>query len=417
MSVKKHTLKLVAATAVASIMSTSAMAEGTIKIAFIDPLSGPFAAVGQSGFSEYKFAADYFANNQGGVIGKKIEIVGLDNKISPKESLIQLKNAIGQGIRFIAQGNSSGVANALTDAIRKHNKRNPDKTVLFLNYSAVDPALTEKKCNFWHFRFDANANMKMSAITDTIKKRKDIKKIYIIGQDYSFGKAVSAAAKKFLKMKRPDIEIVGDELHPIGKVKDFTPYISKISASGANAIITGNWGADMVNLARAANSGGVKADFFTYYAAGTGITAAIGEGGVGRIRLVSEGHQNPAPTATWDAYLGAYKKLNPKKDITQARIAHVVQMFVKAVKKANSADPMKVAFALEGMENTTLAGDKMVMRASDHQLQMPLQIAVHSAGVKWDIDNSGYGLQTENTVPLTTNELATSCNMKNRPKM
>ena len=347
MSVKKHTLKILAATALAGVMSTSAMAADTIKIGYIDPLSGPFSAVGQTGLAQFQFAADYFAKNQGGVMGKNIEVIGFDNKISPKESLIQLKNVIGQGIRYIVQGNSSGVANALTDAISKHNKRNPDKTVLFMNYSAVDPALTNDKCNFWHFRFDGNADMKMSAITDTIKARSDIKSIYIIGQDYSFGKAVSAAAKKFLAMKRPDIKIVGDELHPIGKVKDFTPYISKISASGADAIITGNWGADMVNLARAAESGGVKADFFTYYAAGTGITAAIGEGGVGRIRLVSEGHNNPAPTATWDSYNAAFKEKHPKLDLNQARIAHTIQMFVQAVKKSGSDDPMKVAMALE----------------------------------------------------------------------
>lgn len=416
MSVKKSTIKVLATAAVAGLMSTAAMAEDTVKIGYIDPLSGPFSAVGQGGLLQFQFAADYFANNQGGVLGKKLEVIGFDNKVSPKESLIQLKNAIGQGVRYVVQGNGSSVAHALTGQISKYNKRNPGKEILFLNYSAVDPALTEEKCSYWHFRFDANADMKMSAITDVIKDRKDIKKIYIIGQDYSFGKAVSAAAKRFLKEKRPDIEIVGDELHPIGKVKDFTPYISKISASGADAVITGNWGADMVNLARAAQSGGLKADFFTYYAAGTGITAAIGEGGVGHIRLVADGHANPTRTAVWDAYNEAFKAKHPDTDLNQARIAHTIQYLIKAMKQANSTEPKDVAKALEGMEVTTLAGDKLVMRAQDHQLQMPLQIMVHTKGVKWDYDKSGYGLQTEASVPLEANTLPTSCNMDNRPK-
>ena len=148
--------------------------------------------------------------------------------------------AIDQGIRFIAQGNSSGVANAITDVVKKHNRRNLDQQVLFLNYSAVDPALTNDKCNFWHFRFDANADIKMDALTDVMAGNQNIKKVYLIGQDYSFGKAVAAAAVKFLKAKRPDVEIVGNELHPIGKVKDFTPYARKIGSSGADAMITGN---------------------------------------------------------------------------------------------------------------------------------------------------------------------------------
>ncbi|MGI9503570.1 MAG: ABC transporter substrate-binding protein, partial [Geminicoccaceae bacterium] len=185
-----------------------------IRLAFIDPLTGPFATTGESGLRTFEHAVEVLVNEKGGVLGgRPFEIVPLDNQISPKESLIQLKRAIGEGIRFIFQGNSSGVANALTDAIAKHNRRNPDERVLFLNYSAVDPALTNEKCNFWHFRFDANADIKMDALTDVIAANAEVGKVYIIGQDYSFGKAVAAAAEKFLGEKRPDIEIVGNELH------------------------------------------------------------------------------------------------------------------------------------------------------------------------------------------------------------
>ena len=38
------------------------------------------------------------------------------------------------------------------------------------------------------------------------------------------------------------MKVVGDELIPLGKVKDFSPYITKIKASGAQALLTGNWG-------------------------------------------------------------------------------------------------------------------------------------------------------------------------------
>ena len=187
--------------AVGVFIGSSAFAD-TVKIAFIDPLSGPFATTGTIGLAEWKYAVEKLVNEKGGVLGgKKMEVVALDNKMDGKESLVQVQVAIDQGIRFIAQGNSSGIANAITDMVKKHNKRNPDKQVIFLNYSAVDPALTNDKCQFWHFRFDANADIKMDVITDVIAAESGIKKMYLIGQDYSFGKAVAAAAEKYLRKK------------------------------------------------------------------------------------------------------------------------------------------------------------------------------------------------------------------------
>ena len=283
-------------------VSATALCAEEVKIAFIDPISGPFASTGSNGLHQYQFAADQVVNEKGGILnGTTFKVDGFDNKASPQDSLIQLQVAIDQGYKYIAQGNSSGVAHALTDAIEKHNKRNPDNRVLFLNYSAVDPALTNDDCNFWHFRFDANADIKMDVLTDVIAKDESIKKVYLIGQDYSFGKAVAAAANSMLKEKRPDIEIVGDELHPIGKVKDFTPYARKITASGADAVITGNWGADMLGLGKALVANGYTGPLFTYYAAGSGITAAFGEAGKDVIRLVTEGQVNPPPTPEAEA--------------------------------------------------------------------------------------------------------------------
>ena len=182
-----------------------------VKVAFIDPLSGGAAATGILAQKTHQFYIDAI-NAAGGVNGEKIELMSFDNKVNPQESLIQLKKALDEGARYVVQGNGSSVALAITEAVLKHNERNPGKEVLFLNYAAVDPALTNEKCNFWHFRFDADADMKMAAMTDVIAKDNKIKRVYLINQDYSFGKAVAAAATKMLGEKRPDIKIVGDEL-------------------------------------------------------------------------------------------------------------------------------------------------------------------------------------------------------------
>src|SRR3989338_5904378 len=347
-------------------------AQETIKIGYIDPLSGPFAATGENGLNQFRMAAERI-NKAGGVLGKKLEIVGFDNKVSPQESLVQLKKVISEGIHFVFQGNSSGVAHAISDAVRKHNERNPKDRILYLNYSAVDPALT-----------------------NVIKQNKKLTKIYVIGQDYSFGKAVADAAVAMLGQKRPDVKIVGNELHPIGKVKDFSPYVQKIIASGADAVITGNWGADMINLAKAANEAGLKVPFYTYYAASDGVTAAIGAAGVDRIRLVHESPAaNPKATKGAAAYYTAYKKLYPKNDVNQPRILTGLEMLAQAINRAKTTDADKVAAALEGAEYTTLNGDRVVMRKADHQLQMPIYISVHTDNnIVIDYDNSGFGLVT-----------------------
>jgi ABC-type branched-subunit amino acid transport system substrate-binding protein len=243
----------------------AAPASAQIRIAYIDPLSGSMAATGEHGLHEVEFAAERI-NAKGGILGQKVEIVPMDNKLSTQESLILLKSAADQGIRYIMQGNGSSVAGALIDALNKHNERNPDKTILFLNYAAVDPDFTNDKCSFWHFRFDANSDMKMDALTTYMKGEKKIQKAYLLNQDYSFGHQVAKAARAMIESKRPDVKIVGEELHPLAKVKDFAPYVAKIQASGADSVITGNWGSDLQLLVKAARDANLRADFYTYYA-------------------------------------------------------------------------------------------------------------------------------------------------------
>jgi len=411
----KNITKLGAVSALSLIVGASASFADTIKVGFIDPLSGPFASTGTNGLHQFEFAADYMVNANGGLLdGTMMEVVGFDNKISPKESLIQLQVAIDQGIRYIVQGNSSGVANALTEAVDKHNRRNPDSRVLFLNYAAVDPALTNDKCNFWHFRFDAHADMKMDAITDSIAEETDIKNVYVIGQDYSFGKAVSDAANKFLGEKRADVTIVGDELHPIGKVNDFTPYARKIVNANTDAVITGNWGADMLGLGKSIIENGYTGPIYTYYAAGSGITAAFGESGKGTIRLVGEGQINPPPNDEAAAYVTAFKEKYSDGNVDQTRIANTIGMLAAAIEEAGTADDVvAVANALSGMEYETIFGGKIFMRPQDHQAVQDLHIFEHTdVDMPFPFDNSPYGVRVIKTIPMASADIETTCQMK-----
>ncbi|MFS0754203.1 branched-chain amino acid ABC transporter substrate-binding protein [Noviherbaspirillum sp. 1P10PC] len=406
---------LVIASLVAACLPSAALAD-KVKIAFIDPLSGPFAPVGQGILNSWQMIAD-IANKEKWAGAHTFEVVGFDNKASPQESLSQLKSAIDQGYRYVTQGNGSAAAAALLDAINKHNERNPGKEVVYINYAAVDPDLTNSKCSFWQFRIDANSDMKMEAMTSFMAKKPEIKKVYIIGQNYSFGHQVTRAAKDYLKRKRPDIQIVGDDLHPIGQVKDFSPYIAKIKASGADTVVTGNWGADLALLIKAAKDADLKADFYTYYGSTTGVPTAMGAAGADRVKYVGYWNVNN------EGYVGKEIVENFKKKYNDDYYAMAtytgIAMLAKAFNEAKTTDPVKAAFAMEGMKLKSLNGE-VEMRKADHQLQQPLYIAtwvkVNGKDVKYDQENTGYGWRTDQKVDAFVAAQPTSCQMK-RPAM
>ncbi len=275
-----------------------------------------------------------------------LQLVVLDGKGSSEASLVQLRAAIDERIGFVMQGNSSAVAAALVAATDKQNARELDRRVVFLNYSADDPALTSASCSFWHFRFDAHAGMRMDALADALQKDRAVKKVYLLNQDYSFGHDVSREAQRAIREKRPDIAIAGDEFHPIGCVKDFALYIVKIRASGADAVVTGNWGNDLTLMVKAAREQGLDTKFYTFYGNGLGEQAVLGDAGVGRVIAVADWHPNAGGAAS-DAYYRAFRTRFPaaSDDYLVLRMPLMIDMLAAAMTRAGSADPLQVAHA------------------------------------------------------------------------
>jgi branched-chain amino acid transport system substrate-binding protein len=390
----------------------TAMAEDTLKIGYIDPLSGGGASVGEKGLKTFQFLADEL-NAKGGVLGKQVEIVPFDNKVNPQESLIQAQKAIDAGIRILTQGNGSSVAGALTDFVTKYNERNPGKEVLYFNYGAVDPVLTNDKCSFWHFRWDANSDIKMEALTNYMKGISSIKKLYLINQDYSFGESVRSQAKAMLAAKRPDIQIVGDELHPLLKITDFAPYIAKIKASGADSVITGNWGQDFALLLKAAADAGLRVNWYTYYASGPGGPTAIKEANLNN--QVFEVY-NGFPNIDHAQSRASEKAFRSKHDFSFFYPAAVneMRMLAAAADKANSLEPEKIALALEGLEFEVYNGGKGYMRKDDHQFFQPMYIASFGELTKdepFDEENTGWGWKVVKTIETAQTVLPTTCKM------
>jgi branched-chain amino acid transport system substrate-binding protein len=430
-NVRAWVLKLCWLLACAPVFALAQTPAVPVKMAMIEGLSGAFANTGEAVYRNLVWAVER-VNNRGGIRlpasaggNRMLALQRYDSKGQNEEVLSALRAAIDDGVQIVVQGNSSANAAVLIDAINKHNQRDPARRVLFLNYSAVDPVLTNEKCSFWHFRFDAHADMRVAALMDLIKSDTALKRAYLIGQDYSFGQAVLREARRQLAQQRPDVAIVGEELHPIGRVKDFAPYAAKIKASGAQAVITGNWGNDLTLLVKAAKDAGFDGSFYTFYGNALGAPAAMGDAGIGKVIAVADwmpNVQTPASEAFYQSFRTRFP--NPAEDYVHMRMQLMVEALAQAIEKAGSAarpaageglDVVAIARALEGA-SVTLQGQGGQMRASDHQFQQSLVVGVMdrvgTPGVKFDVEGSGYGFRVVKTIAAAAAEQPTSCKMQ-----
>jgi len=387
-----------------------------IRIAHIDTFSGPTASTGTTVAKTMQYAV-HLINERGGVLGRKLEVVQMDNAGDSNKAVAMLTSTIDQKINFMVQAGNSGIAGALLTAVEKHNQRNPAARVLFLNYGSALPDLTESKCSFWFFRFEAHQKMKMRAVADHVAKSPEIKKIYLINQDYSFGHEVSADAKALIGKVRPDIQFVGDEFHPFGKIKDFAPYVLKIKQSGADTVLTGNWGNDLALMVRVSKESGLNAKYITYYGGLFGVPTSIGAAGENTVFQIASWHPN-VPVEDRQPELEKYQrdfKARFGEDLYYTSILVQMDMLAKAIEKTgNTQDLVKIATALEGMEHDSPFG-KIKMRAQDHQASHPIYINQLVKGVKYDAEGLGMGWKTVAKVAGDDTQLPSPCKME-RPR-
>ena len=398
-----------------------------VKLALIEGLSGANANGGEAVYRNILWAVER-VNARGGVklsgaTAAPMVLERYDSKGQSEDALSSLRAAIDSGARFILQGNSSATASALIEAINKHNEREPGKRVVFLNYSAVDPALTNEKCSFWHFRFDAHSDMRIAALMDVLREDRSLKSVYLIGQDYSFGQAVLREARRQLAVQRPDVMVVGEELHPMLRIKDFLPYAQKIKSSGAQAVITGNFSADLTLLVKAAKDAGFEGKFYTFSGNALGAPAALGEAGVGKVLAVADWLPNVQGAAS-EAFYKSFRArfTRSEEDYVHMRMQLMVEALAQSIEAAARAspgaagipDPQAVALELE-RARVSLGGQGGVMRATDHQFQQALVVGQMerqgAPGVRFDVEGSGFGFKVIKTLSAAQAEQATTCKM------
>ena len=387
-------------------------AEEAVRIAIITPVSGAFAISGQIAEQHARFAIEKANAGPLAGTGKHLELVVLDNEASPEKSMTLLRKAVDEGVRYVTMGSGgSAVAFALTDAIAKHNKREPDRSVLFLNDAAIDPGLTNDKCSWWHFHFDADSDMKMHALTDYLVTQKDIHKVYVFNQDYSFGVSVERGAVAMLKDRRPDLVVVGAERVPLGKVKDFTPYMAKMQAAGADAVVTGNWGPDLTLLLKAAADTNFKGRFFTYYLNSRDIVAEAGMSAKGTANIAVFYDNIPVPEV--QAWIKEFEqRYNNVFSFWPGTIE--MMMLGELIKQTGTADPLTIGKALAGYTWKSPLGD-ITMRADNHQLLQPIFISVLDTGTPHVFPDVPLGFREIGRIEPKDTAMPTTCKFPNAP--
>ncbi len=360
-----------------------------VKIAFIDPLTGPFGEVGQNQLRSWQWVAEQH-NAQAKPGAVRFEVVGFDNRGSPQESVNAIKVVIDQGFRYVVQGNSSGVAHLIVETLNRHNARSPGHEVVYLNYAAMDPALTNEQCSPWHFRVDADTSMKVEALALYMREQPQIKKLFLLNQNYAHGQQVASFFKAALARHRPDISIVGDELHPLGAVKSFDAHVGRIRASGAQAVVTGNWGPDLTRLVQSLRQADVQVPLFTYYAAVSGTPKALAEMSRAEVYLIAANHSEH------EGELGRLMrdfKAEHGEDFYSLATYTGLNLLALAIERAGTTEPVAVASLLSGMRITGFDGPQ-TMRSDDHQLQTGLWLSrwqkVGAQGVD-GLAQTGYG--------------------------
>jgi branched-chain amino acid transport system substrate-binding protein len=397
----------------------SAEAEDSFRIGLIDPLSGPAATTGEVGLKTWQFLAGE-VNAKGGVNGQKLEVVGYDNKMNPQETAIQAQKAIDSGVRLLVRANGSAPGVALNDFLNKFNERNPTKQTLYFDYAGADPAATNEKCSYWQIRWAANIDMKVLALASFLKGQADTKKLYLFNGDYSTGQGIQKAMRANMTEKRPDVQIVGDELVPLMKVNDFAPYVEKIKASGADTVVTGAWGQDLALLLKAAGEAGLKIKWYTFFAQGIGSPTAVRQSGLPAhsVFQIYEAHANIASIPYREEEKNFRAVVGSGQTMMYPGTVNAMDMFVKASQELKTLDVAKIVARLEGAKFKPRAGGGAWIRAEDHQVFQTLYVASIGPIEKdkgFDEENTGWGWRNIGEVKPEETLVPTTCQMK-RPQ-
>jgi branched-chain amino acid transport system substrate-binding protein len=349
-------------------------ADDKIVLGVCEPLSGVMKDVGDRVVNTIKYSVEQI-NANGGVLGKKLVVVAEDSQLKADVATRKATKLILEDkADFIMTGVGSHVASAMM-RVAEQNKK------IFVTYTCEAASITRSEFTPYMFRVGLNTDQHSSVLTSYFGKHTNYKKFYILCQDYNFGREAADAFKKGIK-KIPGGELLGEEYHPIG-LKDFAPYITKIMASGAEVVLTGNYGPDLDNLIKTGASLGWKCITGNYFLDDPYRMQAIKEAAIGHV--TADCYMPTIDTPLNKIFVKNWHERHKGMEIgylypisTMGRTYAAVQWLGDVIKKAGSTDSEKIIKTWEGMDYEMPWG-RVTMRACDHQMITPGLIGVIEA--------------------------------------
>lgn len=359
----------------------------TIKIAVIAAFSGPAAAIGQSYLLPVGWAA-HDINKRGGIMvdGKRkmIEVIQADNQNRPDVTRKVTERMILQEKVDILWGTSGShlqkVINQLADKYKK----------ISVNAISLSDELMDKK-NFTKYAFMTCYSTEQIGRAFAYfygKIRKKESKFYILNQDYLFGHSLASGFKIGLKEYFPEAQIVGEDYHKLF-LTDFAPYLTKIKASGAEVIFTGDWSPDAANLLKQTRQMGIMLPFANIFLADPITLTEVGiDGSKGLMTISQAGTGNPIfKNEAYIKWYRAWENLHknkwskPYNSIAYKYPLGVMGVYMTSIywtasvmERAGSTDPEKMIKVWEGDSYQASNGKILTMRACDHKLVTDLHI-------------------------------------------
>ncbi len=368
-------------------------AAAPVKIGVLETLSGPQASSGQAYRAAVRYAVDQI-NAAGGWNGEPVQLLEYDNQGGPAGAADKLKAAAADGVHLIVQGASSAIGGQITEDVRKHNLRNPGKEMIYINVGAEALELTGEKCNFHHFRFSGDAQIRTKALVSAMKQANALgTRVYSINQNYSWGQDMERAIAD--NATAGGYQVVEKTLHDVNKVQDFAPYVAKISAAKADSVLTGNWSNDLLLLMKASKSAGLKVRFGTVFLDQPGNLANAGDLAVGH--FVAHTFNAEAGGAEGERFVDAYKaKTGHVPAFIEPQTVFGMAMVADALKRTppegGALNVNALARALETARIKTPMGD-MSMRAADHQAQLPMVVSTVAKDARFKVDDTDMGFK------------------------
>ncbi len=325
-----------------------------------------------------------------------------------------MRTALADGCNVILHGSSSATGGQITEDVRKFNLRNPTKRVLFLGTGTEALELTGEKCQYYFFRFATNAQIRVRALVSAMKDVGALgTKVFSINQNYAWGKDVEAAV---VELGPANGYVVVDKIiHDMFKVQDFSPYVARIAASGADTVFCGNSGNDITYLVKAIRSAGLKVNFGAAFLDLPGTLAAAGDAAEGyfeaeRWNREAFGDWGVQLWADYAAKMGTEPSGNEIKSVLAMAF---LQQALTSVPQGGAISADRIGAAMEATTYKLPTGD-LTMRAADHQALFPIVVARVQKGAKYGADGTDLGFVPVRVIQgvAAANPVQAACHME-----